>query len=95
MIPRFVGERPITDLPVYPELFAPDWKPKRDFRIARGKKYLAILKGGFAHRHYRGLLSADCEEPNTRESFMHHKYNGLLLADREDPNARGSFRYVR
>jgi hypothetical protein len=80
-IDRFDGERSIMDLPVYPERFDLMQEDKRANRIARGQKYLDLIRHGFAYQNYNGFLSRNATNPNLKQD---HRQVCSHWGDRRD-----------
>ena len=62
-IDRFQGERIITELPVYPAKFVKETEQSHKRRVSRGRRYLSLVKGGFSHCIYDGMLSVGEHDP--------------------------------
>ncbi|KAI1157869.1 hypothetical protein F5B18DRAFT_657231 [Nemania serpens] len=80
-IDRFHGEKPIQQLPVYPEEFFPNYKAERKRRIERGQRYLELIENHYFHGVYKGEISVDKEDPYNRQN--QHAYHGHVMIDPE------------
>jgi hypothetical protein len=70
-IQRFSGEKSITTLPAYPTEYMDKAWEVGDEHVARGRKYLELVKNDFKHCWYDGSLSRHDSSPFL--SFKHSK----------------------
>ncbi|VUC31567.1 unnamed protein product [Clonostachys rosea] len=81
VIQRFHGQKPIRQLPVYPEKYYPDYKKHREKRIERGEKFIRLVSNHHALCNYNGMVSYDDETPYKKQNYR--AYQGQLIVDPE------------